>query len=1256
MKILSSYQPLSHLMALLEARDDFLVQTFGAKLVTKVTQESNQGMQMPADLVAALKNTDDNIPPANKIVTWFVGKDPIQGKGVQWMIVQYTRDQYHLEDIERIQSLVTEFVRVRSQLDNKDLGQYRTIEALDVALDAFRDKKIETKSQARERIELPPQFADQVTMMLNTDQYLVFSEDTHAVARYVASNEFAPQLNGYRAATWCTGQSSSGHYSNYKAQGPIYFILIKSGPDAGKYQFHIPTNQFHIASNTRIPALGAWLQRNEPIRKLFVEQAAAAGIIDFLTKEQLVVMRDKYLAEKRIHMLLDSDGVQLMYLDYAQMSLHPYMMRGFGQSTRSILQHTNAAVPHTNPYNGGVFYIQLPDEKIYTYKLGLRNCYFADKVPYPIASVAKRYPALREILNTLISLGENNGAPDVGSTNDEKMQEMVSSGAAKVVTDTPNLSVWWFADAVRFNQYFDVSSRTINNQLYGGTPYIEEAGILVIDVGSSLVGYQLGQNYVRVLDMEELRTPMYNRGRSTTHDVIINKFLAENPQVVPIIRKYADYYKFFPLMSDKGKNQKIQELEQAGHIRIIRKDGPSVIQLLSPECTELIHPLMAGQSLEKNALEHEQKKGPVFLIQGSILLSPRIGETFQLNSNNGIIAPSTDMVFNRFPVLATLLKDTLLASGMKLPKEGYPLAEQVPALVNAGAITPISANPLVIQVNSMVGARWFVQQHTNKHTPPMALSWDARTGIRSNAYDKTISADLEVIRTGDQHPSNQLVASFGFLDKQKKPRILTIAHRPNMQNTAAVALVYTSFSGEKSRVGDILNTQGSFAYLQKIPGVLEKIVPVLVGLNNPAVHEMLKAAGLLTQNSDGEDIDNSASNPLTKTINSINEILSIARIKSGTVAEQPLSVGNEAKFNQGCYKAVAYLREYADQFTFDQAIMVATRINNMMKFLSKDSLRNMPVELAEWLKYAPQLELHEKIQLVKICPAFIAGIEHPSPTTIRELFQQSEVSSTLEVLRYYAKMDPDEEKLLDRSWYQSRMTPCGVDYNNVKDLVQMDLDRAFSQNETREVFTTKIMHLRNVPTDLFLRHASVEAGGRAILSSYPFPTEDAILTVLKNVPHFARVKYRGQPGFIPLYRRTPKVTAAMAYIRSHRSLAGFDYHPSPVVIPNIAPTRTARVPTTRRPAAAPGQPAPQERAAPHPNAAGFATKAAHARHIIDNRTPDDNRQSLIRRLIDEVGLTPAGASTYYYNLTRPGVREGDESLDLFKMTLRSLWG
>lgn len=1212
---------LSHLMMLLEARDDFLIQTFGQKLVDKITDENQRGMPMPTDLTTTLKAADST-PPANKIVAWFVANDPIQGKGSQWMIVQYIRGNYQLEDIDQVKHSLTEFVRVRTQLTVKDLGQYKTLQALNDALEPFQDKKVMSNRQARKSMEIDPAIKPQLNIILDDGDILIAVPTTHEASKYLASTDFMGSLTDYRAANWCTARTEPHYYQSHTARGPLYFIFIKSGPDAGKYQFHFETKQFHTSANSRIPNLRGWLARNEPIRQAFEAKAAEHGILEFLSPEAMKTYRQQYIDRGSIVQLAADDKATIMFLPDTQQNLHVYLMGGSGERSYSRWTGKPTKV-HRGRVTGGTIYIELADHTVFTYKLGYSSVLYNDAKPYPVKNLMNKVPIFKELVTTLM---QEAGVDSTDQT-DPAVQEMVASGAAKQIFTSDALTVWWVDSAKSFQKYFNVQGPSLQ-RFYANPPLNEKAGIMLLDVGTTLASYRLGDKEVYLLDTDTLTDT--TTGWVSVDSDPITKFMVEYPATVPIIKKYADHYGYYPLMSDKAKAKRMEELEEQGVITIIKKDSPSVIQLKTADSADLVRPLIVMNYYTRSAdvkqvLAKEIARGPVYLIQGTIILSSALGGTFQINSNNGTAAVSTKMVFERFPALRTILKDQLVSAGITMG-EDVPLEDVVTGLTQTSAITPLQANPLVIGIKTVTGARWFVEHHAgDKAKPQTDVRW-GEGGIIT-PYDKVFT--WEGAREGTAPIDG--TKAFGFLGKGGVPLILAVK-RAHGGNNISLNL-YTSFGTSGRQNKDITTTQGVVAFMQKYPEVLRAIVPALEGVESDAVQELAALSG------------GSQADPFSQTTSAITGIMKALKA-SGDGKSQALSELNADKFNKGCYNAAAYLKQYAGQFTVEQAKSTADRIINVMKFTSKESLRTMPKELAEWLKYATQLTAEEAESIVRKHPVFIGALRRPSLQLMRNIYAAGN-SANIEAARQFAHLDPVDEETLDQEIFANRvMEPLGVNYNNVVQQVE-EHERRYG---VRSTMSEKLIYMRNVPSNKVLDYVRGYGNANKI-RDFVYPPEAAVIANYTTNPHLATAK--GSNG-IKFSRKTAMMRAATKYVRQHGSMTGFVYTPpAPVQLPRVgpAPRVSNQQPAARRePAPVQAQPQTPRQGA----AAGFATKAAHARHIIDNRTPEDTRPSLIRRLIDEVGLTPAGAATYYYNLTRAAVREGDETADLFMTTLRSL--
>jgi hypothetical protein len=342
-----------------------------------------------------------------------------------------------------------------------------------------------------------------------------------------------------------------------------------------------------------------------------------------------------------------------------------------------------------------------------------------------------------------------------------------------------------------------------------------------------------------------------------------------------------------------------------------------------------------------------------------------------------------------------------------------------------------------------------------------------------------------------------------------------------------------------------------------------------------------------------------------------------------SVAEQQsVSDLNIDKFTRAAKQAAATLKSTGKEFTDEQAVAVAKHIHSVIQFVSNRSYRTIPPELAEWLKYATNVSKETKTNIAKQFPAFSAGV----PLSVDDAIAvyQTNNDYNIEALRAYMKLAPEDERSLDRRLVASNRY-LGVNYENIE------------QESLTRVSDRRKVEMRNLP--LSFQKGVVNSRGKRGLESIKFPSEEFLLWCIEYHPTYVT------NTTVPSERRTPKVRAAIKFFKKNNTLRGFTYTP-PVERP-LHQGRTT--PARPAPAAAPRQ------AAPGAVPGQWATKAEHARHIITNRTDADTRQTLIRKLIDEVGLTPAGAATYYYNLTRARpVAEGEEEIGILRSTLRLL--
>lgn len=213
---------------------------------------------------------------------------------LQWIATQYANGHFRLEDARRVRSAIDTFNKRKGELNQRDIGQYRTVADLESAVE---DIQGEDHTSNKERIKLSK---GEITDVLDTDQFRVLTPLTLAAA----------QIYG-RGTKWCTTQSEEEldlecftefmggcvsldddgddtdeafeecerrgfklchgtFFDIYTRKGPLYIIINKQ--TGRKWQLHIPTEQFMderdqtISSSDRDlldrdPELSSWLKK-----------------------------------------------------------------------------------------------------------------------------------------------------------------------------------------------------------------------------------------------------------------------------------------------------------------------------------------------------------------------------------------------------------------------------------------------------------------------------------------------------------------------------------------------------------------------------------------------------------------------------------------------------------------------------------------------------------------------------------------------------------------------------------------------------------------------------------------------------------------------------------------------------------------------------------------------------------------------------------------------------------------------------------
>lgn len=132
------------------------------------------------------------------------------------------------EMTSHIDQLLAEFERKKPAFANKDIGQFKTVKDLAVALANTGEPELTARQKERR-------------MRTSKDYKQVFSGkdfDIFIPLTYAGSCTLGKGTN------WCTAYSADdSYYKEYTSRGPLYILINKHNP-SDKYQFFFPQKQF----------------------------------------------------------------------------------------------------------------------------------------------------------------------------------------------------------------------------------------------------------------------------------------------------------------------------------------------------------------------------------------------------------------------------------------------------------------------------------------------------------------------------------------------------------------------------------------------------------------------------------------------------------------------------------------------------------------------------------------------------------------------------------------------------------------------------------------------------------------------------------------------------------------------------------------------------------------------------------------------------------------------------------------------------
>lgn len=220
--------------------------------------------------IAAVRKRFPNISDEdfNKILeldpTYREGSNSV-GKYTKWLLNIYNKNKFEIRS--HITDLLQQFEEKRNSLENKDIGQFKSINELETTLAETDMPELSRRQQLRKTQKAVSKAE------VNKDAEKIFDNNTWEIwipKTYEASCKLGQNTR------WCTASTSNRYYYNYYTEkGNLYILINKQTGE--KYQFHFETNSFMNASDYSIN-LGEFFKENNDLFDVFESKLAITNL------------------------------------------------------------------------------------------------------------------------------------------------------------------------------------------------------------------------------------------------------------------------------------------------------------------------------------------------------------------------------------------------------------------------------------------------------------------------------------------------------------------------------------------------------------------------------------------------------------------------------------------------------------------------------------------------------------------------------------------------------------------------------------------------------------------------------------------------------------------------------------------------------------------------------------------------------------------------------------------------------------------
>lgn len=217
------YQILRVLIEGVDDKKDLILSKQRNALINRITKsETDQKLKH-----AVMSKDDGQISQAlNYLWDKFVSMDPTPNKMfIQWIVNQYIKEMFLAEDVNKVNTTLTNFQKYKKFLEKKDINAY-TLHALYDALDNLGTSK-DNNQQPKEDIKVEGQY--EVIINSGPNDLLVISPTDETAACSLG--------NGTQ---WCTAAKNNNMFNHYSKEGKLYVLKYRNR----KWQLHFESGQF----------------------------------------------------------------------------------------------------------------------------------------------------------------------------------------------------------------------------------------------------------------------------------------------------------------------------------------------------------------------------------------------------------------------------------------------------------------------------------------------------------------------------------------------------------------------------------------------------------------------------------------------------------------------------------------------------------------------------------------------------------------------------------------------------------------------------------------------------------------------------------------------------------------------------------------------------------------------------------------------------------------------------------------------------